>query len=202
MNTPRTYLFAVVGGILLSFGRMDAPSLWVQVSLTISWISFFIALQGVQEKHKTVAGVCIALSLLSGAFWFIEADTSRQIAWIAAWLTGLLIVWPLRFIALGEIASALLGCLFFWHTGIAAPLSDTLPPPFYIVTFLLLFAASFHDSRTLYTPQKAVQHYSLPVLLGNLLPFLNRTWQKPAHPLPQRLLPLLYWLTVAGFLYF
>ena len=202
MNTPRTYLFAVVGGILLSFGRMDAPSLWVQVSLTISWISFFIALQGVQEKHKTVAGVCIALSLLSGAFWFIEADTSRQIAWIAAWLTGLLIVWPLRFIALGEIASALLGCLFFWHTGIAAPLSDTLPLPFYIVTALLLFAAAFYDNRMLYSTQKAVQHYSLPVLLGSLLPFLHRAWQKPARPLPQRLLPMLYWLTVAGFLYF
>ncbi|MDE6694861.1 MAG: hypothetical protein K2J57_03400, partial [Bacteroidales bacterium] len=151
MNATRTYLFAVVGGVLLSVGRMDASSLWTQVSLAISWIGFFIALQSVQEKNKTAAGVCIAVSLLSSAFWFIEADPSRQIAWIAAWLTGLLIVWPLRFIALGAIASAQLGYLFFWYTGIAAPLSDTLPLPFYIVTFLLLFAAAFQDNRTLYT---------------------------------------------------
>lgn len=202
MNTQRTYLFAVVGGVLLSFGRMDAPSLWMQASLAVGWIGFFIALQSVQDKNKTVAAICIAISLMASAFWFIHADTARQIAWILAWLTGLLIVWPLRFIALGEIASALLGGLFFWHTGTAAPLSDTLPLPFYIVSTLLLFAAAFHDNRTLYTPQKDVQHYSLPVLLGNLFPTLDRAWQRPASPLLQRLLPVLYWLTIAGFLYF
>ena len=204
MNTPRTYLFAVVGGILLSFGRMAIPSLSLQVCLAFGWVCFFIALQGAQEKNKKLAGTFILLSLLLSGFWFLSADTFHQILWILAWIAGLLIVWPLRFIALGEIASALLGCLFFWHTGVAAPLSDaaSLPLPFYIVTALLLFAAAFYDSRALYAAQKAVQHYSLPVLLGSFFPFLHRAWQKPARPLLQRLLPLIYWLTVAGFLYF
>ena len=71
-----------------------------------------------------------------------------------------------------------------------------------MVTFLLLFAAAFYDNRMLYSTQKAVQHYSLPVLLGSLFPALDRRWQQPARPLLQCLLPLLYWLTVAGFLYF
>ena len=200
----RTYIFAVVGGVLLSIGRMDAPDLSLQLSLAFSWVCFFIALQGVQEKNKKLSGTFILLSLLLSGFWFLSADTFHQIFWILAWIAGLLIVWPLRFIALGEIASALLGILFFWHTGVAAPLSATasLPLPFYIVTALLLFAAAFYDSRALYTAQKSVQHYSLPVLLGSLFPFLHRAWQKPARPLLQRILPLLSWITVAGYLYF
>ncbi|MBD5388132.1 hypothetical protein HDR68_01910 [bacterium] len=200
----RNYLFTVIGGVLLSIGRMDETLLLMQVCLALSWAGFFVALQSVQEKNKKLAGICAAFSLLLSGFWFPNADSSRQILWIISWIAGLLIVWPLRFIALGEIASALLGCLFFWHTGVTAPLSATaiLPLPFYIVSALLLFAASFYDNRMLYSTQKAVQHYSLPVLLGSLIPTLDRAWQKPAHPLPQRLLPLLYWLTVAGFLYF
>ena len=198
----RNYLFAVIGGVLLSIGRMDETLLLMQVCLALSWAGFFVALQSVQEKNKKLAGICAAFSLLLSGLWFIDADSSRQLLWIITWIGGLLIVWPLRFIALGEIASALLGCLFFWHTGIAAPLSDTLPLPFYMVTFLLLFAAAFYDNRMLYSTQKAVQHYSLPVLLGSLFPALDRRWQQPARPLLQCLLPLLYWLTVAGFLYF
>lgn len=203
MKNSNTYLFAVMGGILLSIGRMDTPLLSIQVSLALSWVCFFIALQSVQDKNKKLTGTFILLSLLLSGFWFLNADTFHQILWILAWIAGLLIVWPLRFIALGEIASAGLGILFFWHTGTAAPLSATasLPLPFYIITALLLFAAAFYDSRTLYAPQKAVQHYSLPVLLGNLIPTLDRAWQKPARPLLQWLLPVLYWLTVAGFLY-
>ncbi len=195
MKPQNTYLFAVVGGCLLTIGRGNFPSLPYQASLALSWCGLFAALQSVQDKNKRLAGVCIALSLLLSGFWFFHADTSRQIAWITVWLTGLLIVWPLRFIALGEIASALLGAAFFWHIGIPAPL------PFYILTALLLFAASFHDNRALYTQQKAVQHYSLPVLLGSLLPALNRRWQAPPRPLLSRLLPPLYWLTMSGFLY-
>lgn len=203
MKNSNTYLFAVIGGVLLSIGRMDAPVLSIQVSLALCWVCFFIALQSIQDKNKKLAGTFILLALLLSGFWFLSADTFHQILWILAWIAGLLIVWPLRFIALGEIASAGLGILFFWHAGISAPLSATasLPLPFYIITALLLFAAAFYDNRALYAPQKAVQHYSLPVLLGSLLPALNRAWQKPARPLLQRLLPVLYWLTVAGFLY-
>ena len=202
MKSIPSFTLSAICGCLLSFGLTEGHPLLLRASWTLSWACFFAALQSLQNRRNALSGFLIGLSLLAGGFWFIPAAPTLQIPWIAAWIAGLSIIWPLRFIALGEIASALLGGFFFWHTGLRfMSVSPSSLLALYVCSTLWLFVAAFLDNASRYAQQKAMQQYSLPVLAGHLFPSLDKRWSGGLRPVCKWLVIALYISTVVFFLY-
>lgn len=132
-----------------------------------------------QRKQKT-AYATSAATLFLGLFLLFRLPEPFSLPPILMAITVLFIVWPLRFLALGEVASALIFGIFYWNKTFqlcGLPNNQTLRL-FSISASVLLLLVAFFQNATQYKEQKAVQHYSLPVLLGNIFPALDRRWQK------------------------
>ncbi|MCM1532171.1 MAG: hypothetical protein NC048_07820 [Bacteroides sp.] len=90
---------------------------------------------------------------------------------------ALFVIWPSRFLALGELMAAFVFGFFYWTetlrlAGKASGLSTLA-----LISAALLFLTVFLQNAARYNAQKSVQHFSLPVLLGNLIPRLDKSWR-------------------------
>lgn len=147
-----------------------------------------------QRKQKT-AYATSAATLFLGLSLLFRLPEPFSLPPILMAITVLFIVWPLRFLALGEVASALIFGIFYWNKTFqlcGLPNNQALLL-FSISASALLLLVAFFQNVTQYKEQKAVQHYSLPVLLGNIFPALDRRWQKKE--------PSAWWSLTLAFLY-
>ena len=205
-STLPTYAFdAVFAGSCIFFlilGHSILP-FWQNLSWVASWLLLHFFSRNVYQKKLHWASIVFLASFAAAIPWLLHSSTDMQIYWIIIWIAILLIIWPLRFLALGELTSAAVFGLGFWigsfslmegsfdisplHIagGSQSPMPaglDSLCGIFAWLSFLVLFAESFLKDISLYQRHKELQHYSLPVLVGNLSGFFHRKWQdSPLH---------------------
>ena len=199
-TTLPTYAFdAVFAGSCIFFLILGDSILpfWQNLSWVASWLLLHFFSRNVYQKKLHWASIVFLTSFAAAIPWLLHSSTDMQIYWIIIWIAILLIIWPLRFLALGELTSAAVFGLGFWigsfslmegsfdisplHIagGSQSPMPaglDSLCGIFAWLSFLVLFAESFLRDISLYGKHKDLQHYSLPVLLGNLIPFIDRRW--------------------------
>ena len=173
------------------------------LSWVVSWLCLLFFSKNVVRKRLHVAAIVFLASFATALPWLLPASTDLQIYWILVWIAALLVIWPFRFLALGELASACIYGLGFWlgsfslfegsfdprvlaiFADSASPMPEGLESLCGVLawfSFLVLFAESFLKDISLYQRHKELQHYSLPVLVGNLSGFFHRKWQdSPLH---------------------
>lgn len=154
-----------------------------------------LCLMFVEQRKQKTAYATSAATLLLGLFLLFRLPEPFFLPLLLMAITVLFIVWPLRFLALGEVASALIFGNFYWNKTFqlcGLPNNQTLSL-FSISASVLLLLVTFFQNAAQYKEQEAVQHYSLPVLLGNIFPALDRRWQKKE--------PSYRWSLTLAFLY-
>ncbi len=196
---------AVVAGNCVFFLILAIPCIpvWQNLSWVASWLLLHVFSRNVFQKKLHWAAIVFLASFTAAIPWLLNASTDMQLFWLLIWICVLLVIWPLRFLALGEVTTAAIFGLGFWVGSFSlmegsfdsAPLAllgaSQSPMPagrlcgiFAWLSFLVLFAESFLRDISLYEKHKELQHYSLPVLLGNLMPSIDRLWA--ASPLLKR----------------
>lgn len=152
----------------------------------ILWAAYAFVLGLCMEwvvQHRRILAIATALVTLGiGIALLLRRPEVFGTPLVLMALAVLFIVWPLRFIALGEMTAALLFGFLYWNKTFQV---YGLPEPRSIMTFsllssLFLLMVAFFENAARYSRQKSVQYYSLPVLLGNIFPALDRRWQKHA----------------------
>lgn len=139
-----------------------------------------------EEKDKGLCMVFLLSAFLFGTALILRVPAGFRLECLLFALCVLAIVWPLRFLALGEAGAALTFGTFFWMTTFRlAGMAEGAPWPICLFSTLLLFSVAFIEGMARYRPHKAVQRFSLPVLMGNLFPALDKRWT--ARPVPRRI---------------
>ncbi|MCM1170022.1 MAG: hypothetical protein NC324_08825, partial [Bacteroides sp.] len=87
---------------------------------------------------------------------------------------ALFVIWPSRFLALGELMAAFVFGFFYWTETLRLADKASGLPTLALTSAALLFITVFFQNAARYNAQKSVQHFSLPVLLGNLIPRLDK----------------------------
>lgn len=166
---------------------------------TILWAAYAFALGLCMEwvvQHRRVLSIATALMTLGiGIAFLLRRPEVFGTPLVFMALAVLFIVWPLRFIALGEMAAALLFGVLYWNKTFqiyGLPESRSMMT-FALLSSLFLLMVAFFENAARYSQQKSMQYYSLPVLLGNIFPALDRRWQKQG--------PSYLWSLTLAFLY-
>lgn len=173
LTTGGFFLHALAGG-----GYCPLPiGLW-----GMSWMGAALGVGALVKRAHRKAFACFSAAGLFALAGILLSPTPFRIFWVLCLLGLLFYVWPLRFLALGEITLAFLFSLPFW-TGMtywSGAMQAMNPPQTAAFYGFCLFLTLFFINVNLYAEHKSLQQYSLPVLLGRIFPVLDRRWLRPA----------------------
>lgn len=145
----------------------------------------------VENQRKNIALPVFLAALACNILLILQLPPAFKIHGLLMEVGVLLLLWPLRFLALGEIGAALLFGAFYWTSCFGIGGTEAGGVLLIPCSVSLLFATLFCENAARYAEQKAVQHFSLPVLLGNLIPALDRHLQRKPCPSWLALIPAL-----------
>ncbi|MEG1498261.1 MAG: hypothetical protein RRX93_04195 [Bacteroidales bacterium] len=184
-----------IGAIIaLKQGAILEPYwLLILVCVELFFLSFSIysrLFRSQKEISYTSFWISFLLFLISLSGLYIETNSVELWKYV---IVGLLVawfyMWPLRYIALGELTFGLLfGCgLIFFSASLCGKFNENLIDlsiggyrniAILTASSLLLFAYQFTKELPNYKQYKKVQHYSLAVILVSIFPFLDSLFQK------------------------
>lgn len=183
MQIPVVFSCLLAFNFILSSVLFPFPPSGSAFWFNVCWIQAGMGTCLLVMKKKKAATVLIAIALLGSVPTCLCLPRPQGISWLLQMTALLAYVWPLRFVGLGEFCLAWIFGPAFWsgYARLAVPAAspcDRLPFVMAGISAFSFFLSAFLANMNDYRRQKELQQFSLPVLLGNFFPALEKKWGK------------------------
>lgn len=148
------------------------------------WIFLYAGVSRTISKHGRAAGIAFGLAVAAAIVFYLcfpSKDTALYM--VVSCAACLFLIWPLRFLALGELSFALIFGYGFWYGCLSllpeiggGNMAGHYSEPFRALaagSTLCLFLQGTAFTLWQYPRHKSLQHYSLPVTIGWLFPSIG-----------------------------